>query len=192
MFGKTDRQEKRVKKSSAGIILIILFILSSTGCIDMGLMDAVLPHNEKELPDYVITEKISISYQFNTSIPGTPSQLRKEFNDREFRILEDTPWMKIEITVNLDKNDLLQELLKLLGTNLSLTRHVKIVITDPKSRVWYVRDFFDTETMEPEMVYLPEPGIWTLDVEAKGVGGEVEGFQLYDSFVIKIFTYEPT
>jgi len=189
MFGKTDWWRK---KSSIGIILILMSILSSTGCIDTDLMDAVLPHYEKELPDFVITEKISISYQFNTSIPGTPSQLRMEINDREFRILDDTPWMKIEISVNLDKNDLLQELMKILGINQSLTRHVNITIIDPKSRIWYVRDFFDTETLEPEMVYSPQPGIWTMDVEAKGIGGEIEGFQLYDGFKIKIFTYEPT
>lgn len=192
MFGKTDPLGKKSKKGVLEIILILILILSSTGCIDTELMDAVLPHYEKEVPDHVITEKISISYRFNTSIPGTTSQLRKDFKDQEFRILDGTPWMKIEITVNLDKNDLLQELLEILGINQSLTRHVNIVIHDPGSRPWYSRDFFDTENPEPEMVFSPQPGIWTLDVEAKGIGGEIEGFQLYDGFEIKIFTYEPT
>ncbi len=181
-----------IKRSSLWIILITILIAGSTGCIDTELMDAVLPHYEEELPNYIITEKISLSYQFNTSIPGTPAQLRYDPNPLEFRILDDTPWMKIEITVNLDKNDLLQELLEILGVNLNLTRHVNIIITDPKSKVWYVRDFYDTETPEPELLFSPQPGIWTVDVEAKGIGGEIEGFQVYDGFEIKIFTYEPT
>ena len=192
MFGKTDWRGKMQKKSSIAILLILTSILSSAGCIDTELMDAVLPHYEKEIPDYIITEKISLSHRFNTNIPGTPSQTRYNPNAQEFQILDDTPWMKIEITVSLDKNDLLQELLEALEINQSLTRHVNIIIKDPKSNSWYVRDFFDTETPEPDMVFSPQPGIWTLYVDAKGIGGEIEGFQLYDSFEIKIFTYEPT
>jgi len=167
-------------------------MVGSTGCIDMELMDFVLPSHEETVVVYDTENKIDISFYFdNLTVPGTSSQTRKEINDREFRILEDTEWMKIEISVSLDKNELFKEIIEFLEINTTLTRHVKITFTDPKNRVWQQREFYETETPEPDIVYSPEPGLWTLDVFAKGIGGEIEGFQLHDGFEIRVFAFEP-
>lgn len=192
MGSLTVRPGSRSTRTFIAISILLAIMVGSTGCIDMEFMDFVLPRHEETVVVYEPVNKIDISYYFdNLTFPGTPSQTRKEINDREFRILEDTEWMKIEISVSLDKNELFQELIELLGINTTLTRHVKITFTDPKNRVWQHREFYETETTEPEVVYSPEPGLWTLDVYAKGIGGEIEGFQLHDGFEIRVFAMEP-
>jgi hypothetical protein len=37
----------------------------------------------------------------------------------------------------------------------------------------------------------PEPGIWTLRMEARAYGGEAAGFELHDSFRVVVELYEP-
>ena len=190
MFNKNERKGKRVV---FGIVVILFLLLNlSAGCIDMELMDAVLPHTDVENPYYAIKQKIERSYYFDTSITGAPSQLTKEFPNQEYRILDDTKWMKIEISVNLDKNDVIEKLIELSGINLTLTRHVTITLTDPKNNVWMEREFYETETIETEIVYSPLQGIWTLDVFAKGIGFEIEGYKLNDGFDIRVSVLEPT
>lgn len=192
MSSLTRRSGLRSTRTFVAISTILAIMVGSTGCIDMELMDFVLPHHEETVVVYDTVKKINESFYFDDlTIPGTPSQTRKEINDREFLILEDTEWMKIEISVSLDKNELLKELIEFLEINTTLTRHVKITITDPKNRVWQHREFYETEAPEPDVVYSPEPGLWTLDVFAKGIGGEIEGFQLHDGFEIRVFAFEP-
>ena len=190
MYHKNRRKGKR---SVVGTIVILYLALNlSAGCIDMELMDVVLPHKEVKTPYFAINQKIERSYYFNTSVTGTPSQLTKEVRSQEYRIVDDTKWMKIEISVNLDKNDVIEKLIELSGINLTLTRHVTITLTDPKNIVWMEREFYETETIEPEIGYSPLPGIWTLDVFAKGIGFEFEGYKLIDGFDIRISALEPT
>ena len=191
---RDNRKERKRKPRVLGIILVLLLLVSlSVGCIDMELMDVVLPHKEEKVPKFVIEQKKVLSYYFNTSLAGIPDT--REVHKEKFRILDDTKWMKIEISVNLYKNDIIQKIiekfLEISGYDLT-QRNVTITFTDPKSRVWYEREFNETETIEPEMLYSPQAGIWTLDVSAKGIGVEVEGYQLYDGFDIRVSALEPT
>lgn len=174
---------------------IVISLLSVTiflmGCIDMELFSPVLPLERSSETGLAITEKKRISYHFNTSFPGTPSQLRKEFLNREFRIYEETEWMKMEVWIDLDKGPLIQELIEALGINKSITRHVNVTLKDPGGRIVYQREFYESQTPDPEAFHRPRPGIWALDISAKGVGGELEGFQLYDGFTVAVFAREP-
>lgn len=175
----------------AMLSLAVLLSLLSMGCIDLELMDWMLPSENEIYVTHEIVLKKSLFYYFNTTLMAPPSQLRKDVYNQEFRIMEDSEWMKIDISVQLDKNDLIQDILRSLGINETLTRHVIVTFTDPKNRVWFHREFYDTISLEPQLVYSPEPGIWTVDISAKGIGGEYEGFELKDGFDVRVYALEP-
>ncbi len=178
----------KVKIIISSVLVLLLFF---TGCIDLELMDHFLPRDEDITAEYEMTLKKDLEYYFDTSLIAPPSQLTKEYNNQEFRILEKTLFVKIEISVQLDKNDLVQEILKAAGINETLTRHVTIRFTDPKNLVIAHWEFYDTESLTPLYVYSPEPGIWTVNIDAKGIGVEYEGFELKDGFDIKVYAFEP-
>ncbi len=171
--------------------LLIVGCILSMGCLDMELMDGMLPYSKEESSGYHLIQKKSVYYSFNTSVGGAPSQFYKTMGGQEFRVVDSTRWLKITISVNLDKNNLVQDLLEALGINKTLTRYVKVTLTDSNSTVVYKRDFYETTTIEPIVLQSPVSGIWKLDISAKGVGGEIQGFQVYDGFNIRVLSYEP-
>lgn len=173
------------------LLCVCLLALSTMGCLDIALMGNILPPNEQDDSSFGLQLKKDLSYYFNTSIMGFPSQGYKEMVNQEFRVLEKTQWMKIKVSVNLDKSSLVDQLIEVLGINESLTRNVDISLVDPDDNVVFHQTFHETETLEPVIYTEPMSGIWSIDIFAKGVGGEIEGFQTYDGFSVEVLAFEP-
>jgi len=157
------------------IILLITLVLSSAGCIDVGLGKEMLGGRvEKE--KYKTVEKAEMSYAFETVPPN--SENTKYSDTMSFSIKTETSWM--HINVEYDQSGWIPVFYR-------VTRHLTVTVFSPDGKEYKNKTYADTDE-DVIIIEQPVSGIWEVEVESEGIGHPDYG---QDSFTVTVFAKEP-
>jgi hypothetical protein len=156
------------------IILLIALVLSSTGCIDVGLGKEMLGGRvEKE--KYKTVEKAEMSYAFETT--SDPSST--EYSDsRDFSIKKETVWMHIKVEYDQSGWS---------PVFYPVTRHLTVTVFSSDGKEYKNKTYTDTDE-DIIIIENPSSGTWKVEVESEGIGESGHG---QDSFTVTVFAKEP-
>lgn len=176
-----------IRRPLLAFALMTLLLSSSAGCMGLVPMRETIEWMRGEPKVVDIDEKYNISHTF-AAFPSTTYSEVQQFN-----VTADVSEIVIYVRVSMpDPLDLSKEARELIerwtGQNVTQfseeVRYVHVTITDGAGDVFY--DMMITETIEPVVDVRPPPlaaGIWHLEVDARGYGGNLfDLIEAEDSF----------
>jgi hypothetical protein len=186
-----------MRKHFALLTILVMLILTTTGCIDLYFANEFLVPHEEKIEEFVWNE-----YNFNHSFQSNPPDQIVESFTEEFELVvkPKTQQMRIDISVDMRSakeiekiiNDTLpgpikEYLLELLEQVLEYAdqRFVEFTIKLPDGTEVFHNRFNETTSVEIGPIYNPSKGIWIIEVDGAGIGGGVGSeFEYHDSFSI--------
>ncbi|UCE73666.1 MAG: hypothetical protein JSV56_11660 [Methanomassiliicoccales archaeon] len=195
-----------MRKYLAFLVVFLLILVSTAGCIDIYLIrDMLVPPKEEKI-DYVVTE-YNFTHSF-TSSPNDPIEIYNEVFVVPVKPLTENMrfdidvvmrsgeeiWETINESIPVDIPDEIEELIEQM-LEIASQRYIQITIKSPDEVEWFSYKFNDTESIDfPEDTPLSSPGEgeWTIEVEGSGGGYEVtDEISYHDSFSIVVVLSEP-
>jgi hypothetical protein len=187
--------------------VILLLILSSSGCIHIHLAKDLLVPKEDKTVEYIYQ-----SYRFSDNLTSNIPLEVLEIYDEQFplEVKPKTEHMRIDISITMRSaheliriiNDTVPDdrpgkeyLLELLEQALEYAdqRYFKVTIKIPESDDFkFQYRFNQTDQVEVGLISSPKDGTWIIEVEGAGIGGGSEsmGFEYHDAFSVDIVLKE--
>jgi len=149
------------------LTIIMIFILSTSGCIDIHLAKSFIEKEAAPL-GYINKHQWTISHQFDTTL---------DEEEMPVHIRKDTLWLNFSIEISMERS-------------LGFFRYVNVVIYEPGERPGIFKEYyartFNTTTIEAVNIENPSPGEWKFSIE--GRGGSVG--DINDGYYVEVWTYE--
>jgi hypothetical protein len=204
------RNEDNMKKIITLLVLFLLIFTSTAGCIDIYFIrDNLVPKDDDKV-EYEDIEYVVASHNFTSQIlPPDPNKFIGHYEEN-FTIVvpEGTEAIKFDIDVIMrsakdiwsDVNDTInRSVIDQLTPYVEMIllffgqRYLEITLRKPDGTEWYhntTREGMDVDFRIPS----PQDGNWQLDIVGDGMGIEpalIQGFELEDSFIIKVLIKQP-
>ncbi len=194
-----------MKKIFSMVTVLILMIISTTGCLHIFLADEFLvPKIDKPI-EYEF-KSYHFADNFTSNFPVEVLQIYEE--EFPINIKPETENMRIDISVFMRSADevieiinntpgegpvkeLLMELLEQ-ALELSDQRYIEIKVKLPDGYELYNGRFNQTNQVDVPLISSPMEGTWIVEVEGAGIGGGDGslGFEYHDSFSIDVIVKE--
>ena len=191
-----------MRKYFALLTILVLLFLTTTGCIDLYLVNEFLvPHEVIE--EEFVWQEYNFHYGFNSTPPAEILELYSE--QFELEIKPKSQQMRIDIAVEMRSAEQFEEiinqtpgpfkefLLELLEQALEYAdqRYIEVSILLPDGFVLYSNRFNETTSVEIGPILNPGKGTWIIEVDGAGIGGGAEfGYEYHDAFSIDTIVKE--
>jgi hypothetical protein len=166
--------------------VVVMMVLASSGCLSIDAVKDLLLLRREE-PD-VVYWKVTPSpvdefWQASSLFPADTYS-----TTAPVKVKDGARWIKVSHVIELP-SALLGEQIPI---NLSIVfePEVTLRLRMPNNEVYWERNFTQTDS-GTFTIQGPQPGIWTLRIEAKGHGIEVGGAEYRDSLGVVVDLYEP-
>jgi hypothetical protein len=192
-----------MRKYFALLTILVLLFLTTTGCIDLYLVNEFLvPRDDPPLE--FVWQEYHYHYGFNST---PPAEILEVYNEQfELEIKPKTQQMRIDVTVDmrsakeveeiindtLPEGDIKDAILEFLDQIFEYAdqRYIEVTIKLPDGFEVYHNRFNQTAAVEIGPVLNPGEGTWIIEVDAAGIGGDVGGYRYQDSFSIDAIVKE--
>jgi hypothetical protein len=194
-----------MKKIFTMVLVLILIIISTTGCLHIFLAeDLLVPKIDK--PIVYEFKSYHFADNFTSNFPVEVLQIYEE--EFPIEIKPETENMRIDISVFMRSADEVIEiinntpgegtvkeiLMELLEQALELSdqRYIEIRVKLPDGYELYNGRFNQTNQVDVPLISSPSEGTWIVEVEGAGIGGGDGdlGFEYHDSFSVDVIVKE--
>ena len=152
---------------AAILTIAILFLVSTSGCIDINFAKSLI-EDEPPPPGYINILQWALSHEFDTTMHE---------EEMPVHIKSNTLWLNFSIEVSMERS-------------LGLLRFAEVVIYSPGERPGlfqeYYRRSFNTSAKDNVNIENPDAGEWKFYIE--GRGGSFAGVS--DSYHVEVWTFE--
>jgi hypothetical protein len=158
-------------RTSILLFLILLVVITSSGCIDIHWARGFLP-DEPDPVEYREFQKWRFEYYFDSAVPIPQEE------ERPIHINKNTIWMNISIEIYMEQT-------------MGAVRYIDIILSEPTDTPGVHKEYETREYVATafDHIYVPNPrvGAWMVSITAVGVsiGGINDGYSL------EVTTYEP-
>ncbi len=162
--------------------MVVILVASTSGCLSVEAVKDFLLFEREEGP-LVYQKTRALDFPWQADGFPVPDKLSHTAN---FKVKDGARYMDLEWDVNLI-SAFAADWINLTD---ALDPMVTLRLRKPTGEIVWERNF--TESDKDGRKFLsPEPGTWTLRMEARAYGGEAAGYEIRDSFSVVVELYEP-
>ncbi len=166
--------------------MILIMVLANAGCLSVETVREALLFNppEREVVYWKVTPPpVDVFWEANSMVPADTYSCTETF-----KVKEGARWLKVSYTIELPSTWIGER--EILNYTIYFNPEVALRLRMPNSDIYWELNITegDANTLP---IMIPQSGIWTLRIEARGYGMEIGGVKSRDTVWVVVDLYEP-